>query len=67
MKVFSYPTFLALAAVSQVASADDWQCNGWWGDGGLRRYSWLFKGYCEDRYGQCFLDKIRGKGLTAHY
>lgn len=65
MKISS-ATLLALSALGNVASADDWRCNGQWGDGGLRRYSWLFQGYCEDRYGQCFLDRIRGRSLTAH-
>jgi hypothetical protein len=65
MKTFS-PALVTLAALGNVASADEWTCNGVWGDGGLRRYSWLFKGYCEDRSGQCFLDRIRGRGMTAH-
>ncbi|KAH7098930.1 hypothetical protein BKA62DRAFT_711334 [Auriculariales sp. MPI-PUGE-AT-0066] len=55
----------ALFAPSLVA-ADDWQCNGNWDDGGLRRLSFTFDGYCEGSYGQCFLDAIRGKGVTVH-
>ncbi|EOD48026.1 hypothetical protein GTA08_BOTSDO13024 [Neofusicoccum parvum] len=65
---FSAPTLaiLTLAASAPTALADDWRCKGVNGDGGLRRYSWQFKGYCEDRSGQCFLDKLRGKGLREH-
>ncbi len=66
MKFSILSTLALLAATSSTALADDWKCNGSWGDGGLKRYSIKFKGYCENRYGQCFLDNIRGKGLTVH-
>jgi hypothetical protein len=57
--------FLLLTIVSLV-SCDDWQCNGDWKDGGLVLLSFLFKGYCEQRYGQCFLDSIRARAITVH-
>ncbi|OAA53160.1 Mg2+ transporter protein, CorA-like/Zinc transport protein ZntB [Cordyceps fumosorosea ARSEF 2679] len=67
MKFSIVPVAALMAATSSsVVLADDWKCNGVWGDGGLRRYSFRFKGYCENRWGQCFLDNIRGKGLTVH-
>ncbi|RSL84446.1 hypothetical protein CEP52_016428, partial [Fusarium oligoseptatum] len=64
---FSLATITALVAASAPAAmADGWECNGSWGDGGLKRLSFKFQGYCENRYGQCFLAAIRGKGLTVH-
>ncbi|VUC27751.1 unnamed protein product [Clonostachys rosea] len=30
------------------------------------RFSWQFKGYCEDDYGQCFLRALRKRGAIAH-
>jgi hypothetical protein len=64
--VLSAPLLVLAAMTAELAAADEWKCNGWWKDGGLRRYSWQFKGYCENRYGQCFLDVLRGKGLADH-
>jgi hypothetical protein len=63
MKLSLVPILAFLAAP---ALAADWQCNGNWNDGGLKRLSFTFNGYCEGRYGQCFLDALRGRGLTVH-
>ncbi|KAM0420373.1 hypothetical protein ACHAPT_011792 [Fusarium lateritium] len=64
---FSLATITALVAASApVAMADSWDCNGSWNDGGLKRLSFKFRGYCEDRYGQCFLDAVRNRGVTVH-
>jgi len=64
---FSVSTpLLALAAFTQIAAANEWECGQTEGDGGLRRYFWRFKGYCEDQYGQCFLRSIRSHGVVEH-
>ncbi|RDW58596.1 hypothetical protein BP6252_13072 [Coleophoma cylindrospora] len=65
MKI-SVASIVATLSLTSTVAADDWQCNGAWGDGGLRRYSFKFQGYCEDRYGQCFLDALRSNGLPPH-
>ncbi|KAH7174161.1 uncharacterized protein B0J16DRAFT_387987 [Fusarium flagelliforme] len=63
---FSLATITAIIAASApVAMADDWKCNGSGWEGGLRRLSFKFKGYCEHESGRCFLRAIRGKGLVA--
>lgn len=56
----------ALTAFTSSVLADNWSCNNGWADGGLRRLSFNFDGYCENRYGQCFLDELRWRGLTVH-
>jgi hypothetical protein len=49
MKI-SLATVTALVAASApTAMAADWKCNGSWNDGGLKRLSFKFQGYCEDR------------------
>lgn len=64
---FSIATLAAvIAASAPTVMADSWQCNGSWNDGGLKRLSFLFDGYCENQSGQCFLSALRGKGLTVH-
>ncbi|KAI0738995.1 hypothetical protein C8Q80DRAFT_222920 [Daedaleopsis nitida] len=65
---FALPSFLtvALLAAPALVAADNWTCNSSWNDGGLRRLSFNFQGYCENRWGQCFLDALRGRALTVH-
>ena len=66
MKISLVTVTALVAASAPTAMAADWKCNGSWNDGGLKRLSFKFQGYCEDRSGQCFLSAIRGKGLTVH-
>ncbi|BEJ11552.1 hypothetical protein CspHIS471_0200120 [Cutaneotrichosporon sp. HIS471] len=63
MKLSLVPLIAFLAAP---VIADEWACNGNWRDGGLKRLSFTFNGYCEDRWGQCFLDALRSRRLTVH-
>lgn len=65
MKISLASLALVALAAPQVY-ADTWNCNGWWADGGLRRYSITFNGYCENRSGQCFLDAIRARWMPVH-
>lgn len=57
---------LVLVTAFTIGAATDWRCNSWTHDGGLVRLSFLFQGYCEDRSGQCFLDRLRARALTVH-
>ncbi|KAH8899770.1 hypothetical protein GQ53DRAFT_757929 [Thozetella sp. PMI_491] len=67
MKFTATPLALVLAAVgTQRVAADSWNCNGNSQDGSLHRYSFTFQGYCENRFGLCFLDSIRNYGIADH-
>jgi hypothetical protein len=43
----------------------DFRCLGQWDDGALERVSFQFKAWCEERWGQCFMDVMRRRGLTV--
>lgn len=57
---------LTLTSLVTPVAAGEWKCNGSWGDGALMRHSFTFTGYCEERWGQCFLDGLRSNGLIIH-
>ncbi|RSH88324.1 uncharacterized protein EHS24_000861 [Apiotrichum porosum] len=62
----SLASLLALTSFVAPVEASDWECNHSWKDGGLRRMSFKFNGYCEDLWGRCFLDKLRSRALIIH-
>lgn len=44
----------------------NWKCNGFWTEDGRQRISFKFQGFCEDKWGQCFLEKVRSNGIQPH-
>lgn len=62
--IFTLLAPTALALPQNPPSRGDLQCGSMWAEGGLSRLSFNWTGFCTDRWGQCFLDAIRQKGVS---